>query len=272
MAESSIIDLKQLKPYGKSRTGLYLPGRILEKERLPTCIDFFCGCGGFSLGVTQAGFHVVAAVDNDIGCCVTYLVNLGAYPVQLHFTDEEEETRLNNYIQRLSKNGELPLSGSGWISNYPEVPGVEHYWLGDVRKLQGQEILDALGMEPGEVDLCVGGPPCQGFSIAGKREVMDTRNSLVFDYARLLCEIRPKAFMMENVPGMLSMVTPEGISVVDALCRIMSDGGFGTYNSIKRMIQATAGCGVALKGSNAPKASEPEEDAEGKEPVMASLF
>lgn len=60
-----------------------------------------------------------------------------------------------------------PIAGSGWISHHPEYPGVSHYFYGDVRKITGQEILDAIGMKQGEVDCVMGGPPCQGFSAAG---------------------------------------------------------------------------------------------------------
>ncbi len=55
-----------------------------------------------------------------------------------------------------------------------------------------------------EVDLVFGGPPCQGFSHMGLRDVEDPRNTLVDHFARLVAELRPKAFVMENVPGMQS--------------------------------------------------------------------
>ncbi len=54
----------------------------------------------------------------------------------------------------------------------------------------------------GEVDAIVGGPPCQGFSTIGKRLIDDTRNRLVFDFFRLVSALRPRYFVMENVPGM----------------------------------------------------------------------
>lgn len=54
-----------------------------------------------------------------------------------------------------------------------------------------------------EVDVIIGGPPCQGFSMMGKRNLDDPRSSLVAEFVRLIKEIRPKAFVMENVPGMM---------------------------------------------------------------------
>jgi len=59
------------------------------------------------------------------------------------------------------------------------------------------------GIEVGELDVLDGSPPCQGFSTAGKRKWDDPRNSLFKEYARLLKELQPKVFVMENVTGMV---------------------------------------------------------------------
>jgi DNA (cytosine-5)-methyltransferase 1 len=74
----------------------------------------------------------------------------------------------------------------------------------DISAVQGREIFQALddGGFGEHIDLLVGGPPCQGFSLIGKREVADPRNSLVFEYLRIVRETRPKHFIFENVPGM----------------------------------------------------------------------
>lgn len=84
--------------------------------------------------------------------------------------------------------------------NFPEVP-VYH---GDIAKLTGAECMRlAGGLKPGELDVFDGSPPCQGFSMAGKRKWDDPRNSLFAEYARLLAELQPKVFVMENVTGMV---------------------------------------------------------------------
>lgn len=84
--------------------------------------------------------------------------------------------------------------------NFPGVP-VYH---GDIAKLSGAECMKlAGGIKPGELDVLDGSPPCQGFSTAGKRKYDDPRNSLFKEYARLLAELQPKAFVMENVTGMI---------------------------------------------------------------------
>lgn len=245
-----MIDLKPYpKEYHYHHTGLYLPGPCR-----PICIDLFSGCGGFSLGMIQAGFEVVAACDNDPYATITYLYNLGSYPVEIHYIEPEDRERLERAVIQCTKkkNGiyQMPVSGG---NRRPDIPGVRHFWFGDIRKVTGQEILDALGMKPGEIDCVVGGPPCQGFSYAGRRNVMDPRNSLVFEFARLVLEIQPKAMIMENVPGILTMVTPEGLPVMDVLCRILEDGGFGTAEAIKRSLLATAGAGAVCRKGEPPK-------------------
>ena len=265
--------------YELNRFGLYVPERIAKR---PIAIDLFCGAGGISLGFIQAGFEVIAGLDFDYYCMMTYLVNLGSYPCKIHYIDPADEEKVNAKMEKdmkkeAKKNGGVlkqPVSGSGWIKHNPEFPPVTHYFYGDCRKITGQEILDAIGLKQGDVDCVMGGPPCQGFSRAGKQDVTDPRNSLVFDFARLVLEIQPKTFVMENVPGILSMVTPEGIPVIDAFCRILSDGGFGSYEALKQSLLNTAGAGAALKGGN-KKLSRKEElgngDDEGVEKSQMTL-
>jgi len=83
--------------------------------------------------------------------------------------------------------------------NFPDVP-VYH---GDIAKLTGAECMRLAGIERGALDVLDGSPPCQGFSTAGKRKFDDPRNSLFKEYARLLSELQPKVFVMENVTGMV---------------------------------------------------------------------
>lgn len=84
--------------------------------------------------------------------------------------------------------------------NFPETT----VWQKDVTQVTGSEILTAAKLSQGELDVLDGSPPCQGFSLAGKRNVSDKRNSLFESYARLVTELSPKVFVMENVPGMKS--------------------------------------------------------------------
>jgi DNA (cytosine-5)-methyltransferase 1 len=92
------------------------------------------------------------------------------------------------------------------VKTYTANHGKVHLWEQDVRKLTAPQILRALGLERGELDLLAGCPPCQGFSamrrLNGGRRVRDEQNDLVFDFLRLVRGLRPKAIMMENVPGL----------------------------------------------------------------------
>lgn len=83
--------------------------------------------------------------------------------------------------------------------NFPDVP-VYH---GDIAKLTVDEVLSMTGLQPGQLDVFDGSPPCQGFSTAGKRMIDDPRNQLFREYVRLLRGLQPKVFVMENVSGMV---------------------------------------------------------------------
>ncbi len=76
----------------------------------------------------------------------------------------------------------------------------------DIEKVKPTDIRAVLGIAKGELDVLVGGPPCQGFSInAPERFLTDSRNKLFKDYVRFLEEFEPKTFLFENVPGLLSL-------------------------------------------------------------------
>ena len=83
--------------------------------------------------------------------------------------------------------------------NFPDVP-VYH---GDIAKLSVEDVLQRTGLQPGQLDVFDGSPPCQGFSTAGKRDFYDDRNQLFREYVRLLRGLQPKVFVMENVSGMV---------------------------------------------------------------------
>lgn len=83
--------------------------------------------------------------------------------------------------------------------NFPDVP-VYH---GDIAKLSVEDVLQRTGLQPGQLDVFDGSPPCQGFSTAGKRDFYDDRNQLFREYVRLLRGLQPKVLIMENVSGMV---------------------------------------------------------------------
>ena len=99
----------------------------------------------------------------------------------------------------------------------------------DIRQLPADELLHVLGVQPGTIDLIAGGPPCQGFSIQRIGGDEDDRNDLIFEYGRIVREIRPRMFLMENVPGLLGK---RGRQAVESFTRLMRAAGYGLTHTI----------------------------------------
>lgn len=155
-------------------------------SRRPVAIDIFSGAGGLTLGFEAAGFDVLAAVEYDPVHAATHAYNFPLTPV------------LCRDVRKISALELLSSAKEGWEAHYPEGPEWD-----------------------GVVDVIVGGPSCQGFSSMGKREVTDDRNELVTEFVRLVEEIRPRAFVMENVPGIFAPQFEQLIdNAIDRLRRI----------------------------------------------------
>lgn len=88
----------------------------------------------------------------------------------------------------------------------------------------------------GPIDVLIGGPPCQGFSLAGKRDPSDIRNQLYKYYVHMVSRIRPKVFVMENVRLLTSMRTDDGRLFIDCIVESFSKEG---YSIIKQEINAS---------------------------------
>ena len=138
-----------------------------QQQVVGTYIDLFSGCGGLSLGLGNAGWQGVFAVEKDEMAFETFKTNMldleGAYS---HFKWPKWLPQEATTIQELLKK-------------YPD-------------KLRSLE---------GKVDLIAGGPPCQGFSLAGMRNAHDPRNKLSGQYTKMVEIIRPKYLLLENVRG-----------------------------------------------------------------------
>ena len=95
-----------------------------------------------------------------------------------------------------------PLSMETYKANHPDV----ETWHMDIKKLNVSTVKRKLRIRKGDLDLLAGCPPCQGFStmrtLNGARSVNDPRNDLVMDFLRFVEELKPKAVMIENVPGL----------------------------------------------------------------------
>lgn len=103
--------------------------------------------------------------------------------------------------------------------NFPNVPFI----LDDIKNLDQKRICKYF---PNGVDVIIGGPPCQGFSMCGARNKEDVRNTLFYEYARLVGELKPYLFIMENVRGILSMKNPENKMVIEEVKKEFSAKGY----------------------------------------------
>lgn len=109
--------------------------------------------------------------------------------------------------------------------NHPSVP----YILKDIRELTADEILAEARCDAAEIDIITGGPPCQGFSLAGQRLSDDPRNTLFREYVRIAKELQPKVIFFENVFGILSM---QGGKVLEAIINEFGEIGYNCKYSV----------------------------------------
>jgi DNA (cytosine-5)-methyltransferase 1 len=159
---------------------------------VPVCVDLFCGCGGLSTGLLDAGIDVRVGVDLDAPSVATFDLN---------------------HAPRGSKSLQA-----------------------DVREVTGAQLVELAG-EP--IQLLVGGPPCQPFSVAGKRRgLADHRGDLIFELVRVLDETQADAYIFENVPNLASV--KEGEVLSDLLAAFKKVG----YTATQRVLLA-ADYGVA---------------------------
>lgn len=108
---------------------------------------------------------------------------------------------INAGFNIVSANDVWKPAGETYMANHPNTK----YIIEDIAKVTGDLLLKDTNYKAEDIDVIIGGPPCQGFSTLGKRFIDDPRNKLFKEYIRIVNEIRPKVFVMENVSGILSM-------------------------------------------------------------------
>ena len=150
-----------------------------------TAIDLFSGCGGFSYGFQQAGFHVILGVDNTKIALKTFEKNHDNSKALL--LDLHKESAIDTII----------------------------------KESKGKKI-----------DVIIAGPPCQGFSLTGSRKENDERNSLFYAVFRLAEKTNPKAIIIENVPGLLTLYGGKAKKEIIELCDKMG------YNCNPKLLYA----------------------------------
>jgi DNA (cytosine-5)-methyltransferase 1 len=137
--------------------------------KAPTFVDLFAGCGGLSLGMQSAGWSLRLAVESHVDAFATLQANL---------------------VDR-------PGSNTSWARG---IPCQAH----EITELLSTH-RDSLESLAGKVDAIVGGPPCQGFSLNGRRAEDDPRNQLVHRYLEMVGILGPRLVLLENVRGFTSM-------------------------------------------------------------------
>src|SRR5690606_32069309 len=184
-------------------------------------IELFAGCGGMSLGLEKAGFELYFANELSPMAGETFAYNmLGENLSQLsHYGEVSDKVKWiksnyssNDLTSRLREN---PFSATnGNFSDLKSINDIKGKLLvGDIDNLllffdEHPEIVEQIRRD--NIDLLSGGPPCQGFSLAGKRIKDDYKNSLPLSFARVTGLIQPKAVILENVKGITSPFTVDG--------------------------------------------------------------
>ena len=197
----------------------------MEKTMVNT-IDLFAGCGGLMDGFEQSGkYRTLACVEWEIAPCQ----NLKKRLHDKWGYDNADEMVLRFDIQRTSELFE------GWND--------EEYG--------NSEGLDRLVNNGGQVDLIIGGPPCQAYSIAGRirdengmRD--DYRNYLFESYIKVVKQYKPKAFVFENVPGILS-AQPGGVSIIDVIRKSFDEAGYVVLPNLKKALLDFSEFGIPQK-------------------------
>lgn len=134
----------------------------------PIALELFCGAGGMTLGFEQAGFDVLAGLDLDPLHLATHEFNA---PAVAPVCGDAATVTAEQLLQS---------AGQGWSRH------------------------GGSGSPPDAIDCLFGGPSCQGFSTIGNQRLDDPRNGLLAHFGRLVGEVRPRYFVLENVPGLVS--------------------------------------------------------------------
>lgn len=167
-----------------------------------SCIDLFAGCGGLSLGLKEAGWSGIFAIERD--------------PMAF-------ETLSRNFL----------VSGAPYASfaDWPAwLPKTNH---DIVALLKDESVRTHLRSLRGAVTMMAGGPPCQGFSVGGRRDGADERNSLVYQMLDMVELVRPRVVLVENVEGIARRFVARpgeaSTSIADTVIERLSALGYTSF-------------------------------------------
>ena len=190
---------------------------------MPKYLDLFAGAGGLSEGFVRAGYEPVAHVEMDVAACYS-LKTRAAY----HWLKKNHKLNIYNQYLRgdISRDdfySEIPQSVLNSVLNYEISAETLPDIFSDIDKMLAGKNLD----------LIVGGPPCQAYSLAGRsrsenKMVGDKRNYLYKLYAEFLKKYKPKYFVFENVVGLLSAKDEDGSLHLGNMRKLFKDYGYST--------------------------------------------
>ncbi len=186
-----------------------------------TYIDLFAGTSALSEGFRQAGFQPVAHVEHDENACFTIKTRI-AY----HYCKENnlDDLYKDYYYGRISKDNfysAIPFDKTDTVINDEISEDNFNLIISKIAAAKKQ-------IEVNKIDVIIGGPPCQAYSVRGRKanehkKKYDQRIYYYRLYARFLRELKPKLFVFENVPGLISF---EGGYIFDDLRETLANEGY----------------------------------------------
>ncbi|MBV7317624.1 DNA cytosine methyltransferase [Shewanella sp. NIFS-20-20] len=180
-------------------------------------IELFAGCGGLSLGLDKAGFELLLANELSPMAAETFAYNFFNEDLEEKATQNKKskhtlwiETQHPELKERLKENPFKTTTEYSDLKGLPSWSSLDGKLLvGSIVKLNSlldktPELVNQLRSGFGKgLDLVSGGPPCQSFSMAGKREKDNDKNTLPWEFANFVNHVRPKIALLENVTGIL---------------------------------------------------------------------
>lgn len=190
---------------------------------MPNFLDLFAGAGGLSEGFLRAGFESVAHIEMDRAACFTLKTRMAYHWLK-------SQGKLSLYYKYLNRE----ITRDEFYQNIPStvLDSVLNYEISEETLPVIFEKIDTL-LSGTSLDLIIGGPPCQAYSLAGRSRsethmIGDKRNYLYKLYAKFLGKYQPKYFVFENVLGLLSAKDEDGSRHFDNMQKLFCDCGYST--------------------------------------------